>query len=245
MLKKLYDKSELTFAIIWIIIYCVSMSLGDGLSLKTGVERSISFIIGSFLSVTLLLFLKKHKLTAAYGLRPSMVPSARVLWYIPLVILLSANLWFGVTLNYAAFETVLYILTMLCVGFLEELIFRGLLFNAMKKDNPKAAVLVSSLTFGIGHIINLFNGSGAHPVSTLLQVIYAASAGFMFVMLYCKTKSLLACIITHGSFNALSVFSVEVQSVKLEILSCVFLTVITGAYGIYLLFEAKRSYDKK
>ena len=49
---------------------------------------------------------------------------------------------------------------MLCVGFWEEVIFRGLLFQAIAKDNIKSAVIISCVTFGIGHIINLFNGSG-------------------------------------------------------------------------------------
>ena len=123
--------------------------------------------------------------------------------------------------KYGSVETVLYILTMLCVGFLEEVIFRGLLFQAMRGNGMKAAVIVSSLTFGMGHIINLFNGSGAELIPNLLQVVYAAAAGFMFVMVFCKTGSLLVCIAVHGLFNALSVFTAA-------------LTVITGGYGVWL-----------
>ena len=32
MMKKLYDKSELTFALVWIGIYCVGMSIFDEIS---------------------------------------------------------------------------------------------------------------------------------------------------------------------------------------------------------------------
>lgn len=38
-------------------------------------------------------------------------------------------LWHGVAMNVSLLETVLYILTMFCVGFLEEMIFRGFLIN--------------------------------------------------------------------------------------------------------------------
>ena len=62
---------------------------------------------------------------------------------------------------------------MLCVGFLEEVIFRGLLFQAIAKDNIKSAVIISSVTFGIGHIINLFNGSGMDLVNNLCQIVFA------------------------------------------------------------------------
>ncbi len=129
---------------------------------------------------------------------------------------------------------------MFCVGFLEEVIFRGLLFNAMRKDSRKAAVIVSSVTFGIGHIINLVNGSGAELLPNLLQVVYATAAGFMFVMMYLKTDSLIGCIAAHGLFNALSVFANEANATpKRRILSCVLLAVITGAYAVYLARTAK------
>ena len=155
--------------------------------------------------------------------------------------MLSANLWYGVSLNYTILETVIYILTMLCVGFLEEAIFRGLLFEAMRKDNQKIAIIVSSVTFGIGHIINLINGSGAELLPNLLQVIYATSAGFMFVMIYCKSKSIISCIISHGFFNSLSAFSNEaLLTTKNQIISSILLTLITSAYAIYLVFAIKK-----
>ena len=126
-------------------------------------------------------------------------------------------------------------MTMLCVGFLEEVIFRGLLFNAMRKDGVKSAIIVSSLTFGIGHIVNLFNGSGAELLPNLLQVVYATAAGFMFVMIYYKTESLIVCILAHGVFNALSVFVNEAAVTDvMRILSCVFLIVVCGGYGAYI-----------
>ena len=103
-----------------------------------------------------------------------------MLYYIPVYIMLTANLWYGVTVHYAALETALYILSMFCVGFLEEVIFRGLLFEAMREESERAATIVSAVTFGIGHIINLFNGSGTELLPNLLQVVYATAAGFMF-----------------------------------------------------------------
>lgn len=58
------------------------------------------------------------------------------------------------------------------------MIFRGLLFQAMAGDNVKSAVIVSSMTFGIGHLLNLFNGSGMNLVSNLCQVCFAAAVDF-------------------------------------------------------------------
>lgn len=240
VLKKLYDKSKIWFAISWIIAYCVLLSVGDELSGLIGIEKSVTLVIGILLSATLLLFLKKNGLFADFGLCAPKSSAKSMLYYIPILVMLTANLWYGVTLNYGALETVLYILAMLCVGFLEEVIFRGLLFEAMRKDSVKAAVIVSSVTFGIGHIINLINGSGAELFPNLLQVIYATAAGFMFVMMYYKSKSLIVCIAAHGAFNALSAFANEVNATEeMRILSAILLIVITGSYALYLALSMK------
>ncbi len=205
-----------------------------------GIEKSVTLAVGLLLSAALLLFLKKHALFEAHGLCPSKVSARSMLFYLPVLLMLTANLWYGVTVNYGAVETVLYILSMFSVGFLEEVIFRGLLFNAMRKDSLKAAVIVSSVTFGIGHIVNLINGSGAELLPNLLQIVYATAAGFMFVMMYLKTDSLIGCIAAHGLFNAISVFADESNvTTEMRILTCASLTVITGAYAAYLAWTMK------
>ncbi len=241
MPKKIYDKSKIGFAVGWIVAYCVLMSLGDSLSGMLGVAKSVTLAVALLLSALLLAFLAKNRLFASYGVCRPEASGRSMLYYLPLVLMLSANLWYGVTLNYGALETLLYVLTMLLVGLLEELIFRGLLFEAMRGDSPRAAVIVSSVTFGIGHIINLVNGSGAELLPDLLQVVYATAAGFMFVMIYCKSKSLVACILSHGVFNALSAFANEANaSMEMKILTAALLTVITASYGAYIARSMQR-----
>lgn len=239
-MKQLYDESKIWFAIAWIVAYCVLMSLGDSLSTELGVEKSVTLAVGVTLCALLLLFLDRHGLLREHGLCRSRARASMVLFYIPIVIMLTANFWCGVRLNYGVLETILYILAMFCVGFLEEVIFRGLLFEAMREESEHAATIVSAVTFGIGHIINLFNGSGAELLPNLLQVVYATAAGFMFVMLYRRTGSLLVCILAHSLFNAFSAFSVESPTVGMRIATAILLTVITGSYAIYLALPTKK-----
>ncbi len=240
-MKKLYEKNELAFAIGWIVLYCVLMSVGDNLSGQVGVRNIISLPVSLLLSLVLFWFVKRNGLSEKYGLCKPKESAKEMLYYIPLGVMLLANMMFGVRINLSFAETVLYMLTMLFVGFLEEVIFRGLLFNAMAKDGIKSAIAVSSITFGIGHIINLFNGSGAELIPNLLQVIYAVAAGFVFVMIYYKTKSLIPCIVGHGVFNALSAFADESRLTDGDrINSCLFLVLISGGYAIYIVFSIRK-----
>lgn len=131
---------------------------------------------------------------------------------------------------------------MLCVGFAEEVIFRGLLYRAMCRKNKTAAMIVSSLTFGVGHLVNLFNGSGETALSTLLQVCYAVAVGFLFVLLFERTGSLLACIATHGVLNLLSVFSDRsALTLQREIMESASLIVLAVGYAMYLILTDKQS----
>ena len=234
-MNNIYKKSEIAFAILWIIVYIVSLSIADNISAAIGIEKLITLPVCIVLTVILTIWICKNRHTKKYGLCKSEIPPSQLLFYIPLVLLVSTNLWFGVSMNLTILETVLYMLSMLLVGFLEEIIFRGLLFQAMCKDDVKTAMIVSSVTFGVGHIVNLFNGSGADLFSNLLQVCYAMAAGFLFTMLFYKTKSLWACIITHGVLNALSVFANEAAMTPAkEGMTAVLLIVISMAYAQYI-----------
>ena len=241
LLKSIYDKNKILFTIIWIVLYCVLFSLGDYLSSLIGIDKIITLPIGLILSFVLFDFLRKYNLTSNYGLKKSNTPASRMLFYIPLGILLIINVWNGFTLNYTILETVLYVLSMFIVGFLEEVIFRGLLFKEMSKDGSVGAIIVSSLTFGIGHIINLFNGSNMDLLSNIMQIIYATSAGFMFVMVYLKTDSIIICILTHGLFNALSAFSISSNDITVEVVISLVITLITLAYGLFILFNLNKN----
>ena len=245
MLKKLYAKSEIWFAVAWIIGYVVIVSTADNISADLGIEKIVTLPVLIALSAILYFFIRKNGLMEKYGLCKSQLPAAKLLFYIPLLVLLTANLWYGIGMNLSPVETVLYVLSMFCVGFLEEMIFRGLLFKAMAKDSVKTAIIVSSVTFGIGHIVNLINGSGAELLPNLLQVVYAIAIGFAFVMIYVKSKSLMPCILTHSIFNGLSAFANEAaMTPQREITSGILLAVIGGGYALYLTLAVKEETTK-
>ena len=126
---------------------------------------------------------------------------------------------------------------MCCVGFLEEVILRGLLFQAMEKDNLRVAILVSSLTFGLGHIVNLFNGSGRDLASSIIQVVFAVLVGFVLVLIFYHGKSLIPCILFHSANNALKVFSADgsLDPQTEMVLNLVVIAIVLGGYSLYLV----------
>ena len=98
-MRKLYEKSELTFTIVWIVVYCVLQSLANPLNQNIGVEYSASAIFSILQSVILLVFLVKTILLKRYGLCKSPISASRFLFYIPLIILATRNFWNGAAFN--------------------------------------------------------------------------------------------------------------------------------------------------
>ena len=150
------------------------------------------------------------------------------MFFIPLIIISLFNIKNGIHINNTFNEIVCHILTMINIGFLEEMIFRGFLFKMMEKDNVKRAIIVSSITFGIGHIVNLLNG--AELLVTLLQICYAIAIGYMLVIIYHKSKSIIPCVLFHIVFNSLSIFN----NGKSEIYSSIVLIILCLSYSIYI-----------
>ena len=234
-MRKLYEKNELRFAIAWIVVYCVLQSLANPLNDAIGIGYAASAAFCILQTVMLFTFIRKNDLQQRYGLcRPS-VPAGRFLYYVPLLILASGNLWNGVAVNYAPAETACRIVCMLCVGFLEEVIFRGLLFTAIAKNNIRSAVVISSVTFGIGHLINLFNGSGVDLVSNLCQIVFAIAVGFLLVTIFYRGGSLLPCIIGHAAINTLGTFANDADlTTEMHLIHLAVLIAITAAYTLIL-----------
>lgn len=247
-MKKLYRKNEVIFAIIMIVIYVVGTSIAESITASIGIEKLVPTIFHVLFTAIIFILIKKNGLEKKYGLVLPEYKLNRVWFFIPLAITACFGLVCGVEIRYSAFETVLFVISMLCVGFLEEVIFRGFLFVGMAKKNLRAAVIVSSITFGIGHIVNLFNGQ--NMFETIVQIIFAVAVGFVLVILFYKGKSLVPCIIFHGVNNALSAFektnaeAAEMLSMSVEqfeMAAIAILIVILSIYGIFILLKSDLS----
>lgn len=224
-MKKILEKHETLCCILLIILY---VAINSYCIQNYGYTSYISFIINTIFSIGLIGIIVALKRTSYYGLT-KVKDAKKYLYFIPLIIIGTVNIWNGIKIKNSTSEILFHVLTMINVGFIEEIIFRGFLFKMMAKDNIKSAIIVSSITFGIGHIVNLLNGADLIP--TLMQICYAISIGYLFVTIFYKSKSLVPCIITHSLINALSIFNAENST---SYIVPIILTLMPLAYAIYI-----------
>lgn len=227
-MKKFYEKSELWFSITWIIIYVAIMG---NLRNNFGDESIFSLLGVLIIAAILTIFILKNNLKEKYGL-VLCKNAKRFLYFIPFVLLCSVNLWFGAEMHYDLPHQIIAMITMLLVGYTEEVIFRGLLFKAIEKDSIKQAIVISAVTFGIGHIVNLLTGQDT--IATILQVAYAIAIGFSFAMCFYKGGSLIPCIVTHSIINMTSKISIHNEDQIWSYIIAIFIIVVAGSYALYL-----------
>ncbi len=153
-------------------------------------------------------FIYRYRYEKVSGLR-NFFPRRWILLLIPLYFVLVGPLWyvyFGYELNTInALDVVMLLCAMLSVGFSEELVFRGFvlphLIRGSEPNQPLIGpILLSSLLFGILHLLNLFNPD-SHFASIIAQVVYATFFGVAFAIILLKTKSLLPLGFLHGIIN--------------------------------------------
>lgn len=236
-MKKLYEKEPVWFAVLWIGIYVLGFSNADSLSDTIGIPKLLTVPVGLVMSLVLWRFLRKNHLFQRFGLCKGHGNGKQFLWYLPLVAITTVNLWSGVRGGVPFREGCLHVLSMCCVGFLEEVIFRGLLFQGMRRSNVLPAVIVSSLTFGMGHIVNLLLGESV--LDTVLQLIYASAVGFCYTACFLAGGSILPCILSHVLINSTSIFAPE-PTQSGQILTAAVQTVLGVSYGLWLLRVWKR-----
>ena len=229
-MRKLYEKNEILFAVLWILVYCFTTIPIRG---NLGDESIWMMVVLLAIAAGITVFVKKNHLEAKYGLKGWPKNTKRYMFFIPMWILVTGNLWGGFGIAYDGWEQVFAVISMLLIGYVEEMIFRGFLFKALiPKDGIRLAIIISSVTFGIGHIINLFAGQA--NLETVIQIFFAIAWGFIFTYVFYKCGSLVPCIIAHSLVDAFSKFANDDGSLTLDWIYMGATIVIATLYGIYL-----------
>ena len=230
-MRKFYETKPVLFAILWIVVYVVLIAplrgrFGDG---------SLQMLLGLVaISAALLAAIRLLGIQKELGMTRWLQNGKALLWLLPMWVLSTGNLWGGVSVRYDAITSVMAVLSFLLVGVAEEIMFRGFLFNGMKKTGRlTVAIVVSAITFGMGHMVNLLTGHAT--AETLVQMIFAVAWGFLFTFAYLKSGSLLPCIVIHGLIDAFSVFSRDSQ-----IADWAYIVATVAAALVYCLYLSKQ-----
>ena len=256
-MKKLYEKSEISFALVWIALYVVIMNIAmqfcggfDDLAGKTASRLIVPVICATALAIAATAWIVKNGQAEKFGLCRFRGDWKKFLWFIPLLVMSCVNLPNGLGLTAPLAVSLLMMANKAIAGYVEEIIFRGFLFRAMAKDSLRSAIIVSAVTFGAGHIVNLANT--ADTLGVLMQICYAIVIGFLYTVIVYRGGSLWPCILSHMFVNGSSVFALDqgpftamVAAVfghaghdLVQACSAILLILISGGYAIWVWKKA-------
>lgn len=228
-MNKLYKKNQLWFALLWIILYtAVTIPIRGEL----GDESVVMLVALALIAVGIFVFVKYNHLEEKYGFGKWKGKAKDYWFFIPLFILTTGNLWGGFKIHYNGISQVFAVVSMLLIGFVEEVIFRGFLFRAiLKRRSAPVAIGISAVTFGIGHIFNFF--AGQTDIETVMQIFFAVAMGFIFTFVFYKSCCIWICVAVHGLIDVFSKFSAEnptgqytyiITTIVFAIVYCIYLS---------------------
>ena len=224
---KIYEKQPVWFAVGWILIYCILAASVRG---SFGDESPWMLLCLLAIAAALTAFILANRLGESMGMTRWPKKTGRYLFFLPMWLLTTGNLWGGIAPAGAGWGQVFAVLSMALVGYVEEAIFRGLLFRAMARESLSRAVVISAITFGIGHIVNLLTGQAS--LETVAQVFFAIAWGFVFTFVYLKSGSLLPGILAHVLVDVFSRFAV--QNAAMDRVYIIATIALGAAYSLWL-----------
>lgn len=231
-MNRLLKKNAILHAVAWIGIYIGCVNIFDLLSESVGVINLFTSLGLSGLSIVLVLYLKKHNKLDELGLKyVNKLNYKKMLYFIPLIILALSQFMGSLNTSIELNQIILFGVLMINVGFIEEVIFRGLLFKAIKdKSGYSRVILISGLTFGLGHIVNLMRGMTIE--NQVEQIVLAITIGILLGLIVEITQSLIPGIIFHILFNFSS--TIMVFDKKSEFYLLIMILGISIGYTLYL-----------
>ena len=237
-INALNRKSPIWHAVIWIVAYVALVNVGDWLSELIGKPNLATSVLLVAFSIGLIFYVARNGWLSFYGLGPLRKNSFTGTWlYIPLAVIAALQLFKGFKENLDVTAVLLIVVLMICVGFIEELLFRGFLFKGiLTKGTLTRAVLISGVTFGIGHVVNLARGYTG--TEQLLQIGFAIVVGIVLALLFAVTGTIIPLIIFHILFNIGG--NLTASNSEYDFVVLLATVVISIGYGAYLVGRLRR-----
>lgn len=231
-MKKIQETKPIWHAMILVIAYIVLVNIGDAMSEQFPRTITVTSVILIIFSAVLLYYVYKNQWSTYYGLHlPAMSDLQKTWFYLPLVVIALLQYAKGLKAGLTFLDVMNVVILMIAVGFLEELLFRGFLYQGILKNGTLTrAVIISGVTFGIGHIVNLARGYSF--LDQGLQIAIGIALGIVLALLVAVTNSIVPGIIFHTLLNISGNLTNNNQTI--EVLVVVAAIVVCVVYALAL-----------
>ncbi len=207
------------FSLIDLAMISISLDLSDIVTyFKFGDDIILEVFYAILVLIVMLLFKNSYVFTNRQEkLFNSLLLAAPLILFSTILLVINVSSINLLAPEVLTFKNVFSVM-LLCglIGITEEFLCRGWLQNEFlerygdTKKNIITSILLASFIFGIMHIVNVITTS-QNFFETILQVVNAMSIGFLFGILYYKTKNIWSVIILHAYYD----FSIMISNLAI------------------------------
>ena len=206
----------------------VGISQAYRLDLLASTYLQAAFVgLSALLGLSLMLRTKPS--LAEYGFRRPL-HLQRALWVLPLVVVPLILVGFA-GIHVTASMLVAYSILAVCVGFSEEIWFRGLLLATLRRLGTRTTIIGGSAIFGVLHLTNFFAGKA--PLYLALQFVFACLVGLVLAELVTITGSLWIGIVWHALYD-IAALSTGDELTTVAVAGVATTTVVLAGYAVWL-----------
>ena len=231
-------KDRLVWKTAWATLVLLLFFFAQGAIVVIGEIEGISSIlirggvIWGLVALTLAYYFVRYKEISKLGFRSAEKGAAkRMLYFSPLLLIALSPFAAGINFNGGAALILANLFLTLGIGMAEEIFFRGIICGAWLGHGVGKAMMISSLLFGLSHILNI--AGGAELGETVLQICFALVYGMVFALIFAESGSLLPCVLLHALHDFCAFISGE-GSAQFEIILGAVQFIVLLVYFLYL-----------
>lgn len=214
-----------------VLLYALIYYLGESISGRIGLPHSVTFFaLTAFLVLALILYRRRYGLGACRWGRPWWPWLLLLLW--PAGDLVLAACGHGAAAG-DFFSCGMYV----ACGMVEELAFRGYLWEKMRRLRPLTAAVCNAALFGAFHAVNLI---GSAPLTVGVQAVCAACAGFALCGTVAYYQSILPALCVHALINLCGGIFARSGIHSIELLVFGLCAVCSVASGLWMIRAEER-----
>lgn len=189
-------------------------------------------------AITIVVFINGMKLWHRVGII-TRISSKSILLMLPIIVLSFIQLFNGIV-TYETGNILMVVGISIFIGLSEELACRGVILSALMHKGKVTSIILSSIIFGVLHLMNLFKGAGLED--TMIQIIFATGFGLTMAVVRYKTELILPQIFVHAlwDFNS-KIAQRDNMSEGLELIILISLVLVI-LWGMFLTL---REYKNK
>lgn len=244
-MKRLFYKNEGLFVFAILVIYLLGSMLCNALSGLFSLPYiiTVSFLLA--LSLYLIIFFKKEKVSKYYGLCQGKIDLFGMMLYMPPAVMIAVMIAlseFNFVFDFIPYNIInVSLLVIYCVlySFINELIYRSMIYRSISNVSEIVAIIFGTIAFAWGPISTfLMSGRGMTLIGAF-NVLNMIIVGFMLTSMFKFNESIWPQVVIASSIEIINTFQNMLMPFGKSLAIDIVVFICASGYSVFLWIAYK------